>query len=86
MDFLLTDTKKLYFKFLFPSMMSALVTSIYFFVDAIAVGRSEGALGTAAMAVTSPTYGIMAFLAVLCGGRRLCHDEHGKRKRRGGKR
>ena len=67
MDFLQTDVKKLYFKFLFPSMMSALVTSIYFFVDAIAVGQSEGALGTAAMAVTSPTYGVMAFLAVLCG-------------------
>ena len=67
MDFLLTDTKKLYFKFLFPSMMSALVTSVYFFVDAIAVGQSEGALGTAAMAVTSPTYGVIAFLAVLCG-------------------
>lgn len=67
MDFLQTDTKKLYFKFLFPSMMSALVTSIYFFVDAIAVGQSEGALGTAAMAVISPTYGVIAFLAVLCG-------------------
>ena len=68
MDFLQTDTKKLYFKFLFPSKMSAMVTSIYFFVDAIAVGQSEGALGTAAMAVTSPTYGVMAFLAVICGG------------------
>ena len=67
MDLLQTDTKRLYFKFLLPSMMSALVTSIYFFVDAIAVGQSEGALGTAAMAVTSPTYGIIAFLAVLCG-------------------
>ena len=67
MDFLQTDTRKLYFRFLFPSMMSALVTSVYFFVDAIAVGRSEGALGTAAMAVTSPTYGVTAFLAVLCG-------------------
>ncbi|MDD3411443.1 MAG: MATE family efflux transporter [Eubacteriales bacterium] len=65
MDFLKTDIKKLYFRFLFPSMMSAIVTSIYFFVDAI--GRAEGALGTAALAIISPTYGVMTFLAVLCG-------------------
>ena len=67
MDFLKTDIKKLYFRFLFPSMMSAIVTSIYFFVDAIAIGRAEGALGTAALAIISPTYGVMTFLAVLCG-------------------
>ena len=55
MDFLKTDIKKLYFKYLIPSILSASVTSIYFIVDAIAVGQYEGAVGSAALAVTSPT-------------------------------
>ena len=67
MDFLRDDVRKLYLRFLFPSMTSAIVTSIYYFVDAIAVGQSEGAVGSAAMAVISPMYGVMAFLAILCG-------------------
>lgn len=67
MDFLKTDIKKLYFKYLIPSILSATVTSIYFIVDAIAVGQYEGAVGSAALAVTSPTYGVMAFLSILCG-------------------
>ena len=41
--------------------------SIYSFVDAIAVGRSEGPAGAAAMAVITPLYGILIFLGILCG-------------------
>lgn len=67
MDFLTSDIKKLYRKYLFASLGSALVTSIYSFVDTIAVGQSVGPLGTAAMATINPFYGIMTFMAILCG-------------------
>ena len=45
MDFLKDSTGALYRKFLFASVCSALVMSVYSFVDTIAVGQSEGTLG-----------------------------------------
>lgn len=48
-------------------MIGAVVMSIYSFVDTIAVGQSEGVLGTGAMAVIAPIYGVMVFLAIVCG-------------------
>ena len=57
----------LYRKFLCASMASALTMSIYSFVDSIAVGQSEDPLGSAAMAVVMPLYGIIMFLSILCG-------------------
>lgn len=67
MNFLSDNPRKLYTQFLLPSLGSALVMSIYSFVDTIAVGQSEGELGSAAMAVISPLYGVLVFLAILCG-------------------
>lgn len=67
MNFLTDDVKKLYGKFLTTSILSALVLSIYSFVDTIAVGQSEGAMGAAAMAVITPLYGAFVFLAILVG-------------------
>ena len=67
MDFITSNIKQLYRKFLAASMASAIVMSIYSFVDTIAVGQSEGPAGTAAMAVISPVYGITVFLGILCG-------------------
>lgn len=67
MNFLTDDVKKLYGKFLTTSILSALVLSIYSFVDTIAVGQSEGAIGAAAMAVITPLYGAFVFLAILVG-------------------
>lgn len=67
MDFLKENTKKLYSKFLAASMCSALVMSIYSFVDTIAVGQSEGDIGAAAMAVITPFYGVLVFLSILVG-------------------
>ncbi len=67
MDYLKDNIKTLYFKLLFPSIIGAVVMSIYSFVDTIAVGQSEGVPGTGAMAVIAPIYGIMVFLAILCG-------------------
>ncbi len=48
-------------------MASAMVMSIYSFVDTIAVGQSEGPAGAAAMAVITPLYGVLIFLGILCG-------------------
>lgn len=67
MDFLTDDTKSLYRKFLVSSLGSALAMSIYSFVDTIAVGQSEGDLGSAAMAIISPLYGTLVFLAIVFG-------------------
>lgn len=67
MNFLTGNPRKLYFKFLSASVLSALVVSVYAFVDTIAVGQSEGPLGTAAMAVITPLYGLFAFFSILCG-------------------
>lgn len=67
MDFLTDDIHSLYRKYLTASLGSTLAMSIYSFVDAIAVGRSEGPAGAAAMAVITPLYGILIFLGILCG-------------------
>ena len=67
MDYITGDIKQLYRKFLVASMASAMVMSIYSFVDTIAVGQSEGPIGAAAMAVITPLYGVLIFLAILCG-------------------
>lgn len=67
MDYLTSSTKTLYRKYLTASLGSALVITIYSFVDTIAVGQSEGPAGTAAMAVISPVFGILVFLGILFG-------------------
>ena len=67
MDFINDNVRTLYRKLLIPSLTGALVMSIYSFVDTIAVGQSEGALGTAASAVIVPIFGLIVFFALLCG-------------------
>ena len=67
MDFLKGNIETLYYKLLLPSIIGAVVMSVYSFVDTIAVGQSEGVTGTGAMAVIAPIYGVIVFLAILCG-------------------
>lgn len=67
MDLLTTDIRQLYRKYLFASLGSALATSIYAFVDTIAVGQAVGPMGTAAIAVLNPFFSIMIFIAIICG-------------------
>ena len=67
LDLLKGKPKRLYHKYLLPSFASALMISIYSFVDTIAVGQYAGPPGTAAIAVVTPLYGIFTFLAILCG-------------------
>lgn len=67
MDLLKDNIAKLYFRFLISAMGSAVVISIYSFVDTIAVGKAESQAGAAAMAVLLPYFAIMSFFAVLSG-------------------
>lgn len=67
MDLLKDNVRKLYVKFLFPSIFSALVTTIYSFVDTIAIGQGVGPEGAAASAIIYPIFGVATLFGVLCG-------------------
>ena len=67
MDLIKGDVKLLYKQYLMASVTGALVMSIYTFVDTIAIGQSEGPIGSAAMAVINPFFGVLIFIATLVG-------------------
>lgn len=67
MDLIKDNVGRVFRHYLAASMGSAVVMSIYSFVDAIAVGQAEGPEGAAAMAVISPLYGVIVFLSLMCG-------------------
>lgn len=58
---------RIYFRYLFPSLFSGLVMSVYSLVDMIVVGRYEGAAGTAALACVSPLWAFFCCLSTLFG-------------------
>lgn len=63
-----TDSvRKIYFKFLIPTLFSGLVMSIYSLVDMIVVGQYEGPAGTAALACVSPLWPFFCCLSTLLG-------------------
>ena len=63
MDLLKDNLKKLYFKFLIPSLGSAMVMSIYTLTDAIVIGKGVGAFYN----LFFPDYGCYyPFMADLC--------------------
>ena len=66
MDFLKSDVRTIYQRYLLPTLGSALAMSIYSIVDTMAVGRYAGPAGTAALAVVNPVYVIMVVIAFLC--------------------
>ena len=65
--FLTDDINSLYFRYLIPSLGGALATSIYSFVDTIAVGQACGPDGAAAIAIINPFFAIMCFIGLLFG-------------------
>ena len=74
MDLLKDNLKKLYFKFLIPSLGSAMVMSIYTLTDAIVIGKGVGADALAALSITTPLlHPDVNRNPVWC--RRLCTDE-----------
>lgn len=83
MDLVKDGIGRLYRRYLGASMVSAVVMTVYSMVDTVAIGRSEGAAGTAAMAVITPMYGMCAFSSILCGvgGAVLYGNARGEGKR-----
>ena len=67
MDLLKADIKKLYKKYLVPSLSAAVVTSVYSFADMIAIGRGVGADGASALSIATPIFGVISFFGILCG-------------------
>lgn len=67
MDLLHSEIKRIFFKFLVPSIGGALVVTLYSFVDTIAIGQGVGPDGTAACAVLLPIFAIATFAGILCG-------------------
>lgn len=61
------NIRKIYFKYLFPSLFSGLIMSVYSLVDMIVVGQYEGASGTAALACIAPFWTFFCCLSVLFG-------------------
>lgn len=54
MDLLKGNLKKLYLRFLIPSLGSAMVMSIYTLTDAIVIGKGVGPGALAALSITTP--------------------------------
>ena len=54
-------------KFLWPSLFAAMVTTIYSFVDTIAIGQGVGPDGAAAAAIIYPILGVASLFGFLCG-------------------
>ena len=67
MDLKTGNIGKLYLHYLFPSLFSGLVMSIYSLVDMIVVGQYEGPAGTAALACIMPLWTLFCCLSVLFG-------------------
>ena len=67
MDLITDPVGPVFRKYLTASLGGAVIMSIYAFVDAIAVGQAEGPEGAAAMAVLSPLFGVLVFLALVFG-------------------
>lgn len=67
MNLLKDDIRVIYFRYLFPSLFSGLIMSIYSLVDMIVVGQYEGSAGTAALACIAPFWTFFCCLSVLFG-------------------
>ena len=67
MDLLKDDLKKLYLRFLIPSLGSAMVMSIYTLTDAIVIGKGVGPDALAALSITTPLLCILMATGILFG-------------------
>lgn len=67
MDLLKDNIKKLYFKYLVPSLGSAIVISIYLMTDAIVIGKGLGNNALAALNLTIPLICFMFATGILFG-------------------
>lgn len=66
-DFTVQPVKKLFFRFLIPSICGTMVTSIYVLADTIIVGKGLGAVAIAAMNIALPIYNFFYGMGLLFG-------------------
>lgn len=67
MDLLNDSVKNLYFRYLFPSMGSAVVASVYLMTDAVVIGKGIGDNALAALNMTTPIISFMLSIGILFG-------------------
>jgi len=67
MDLQNDDLKQIYKRFLFTSLGSTIIISVYSTVDTVAVGQYYGPIGTAFISCLNPLWSIMISLGILCG-------------------
>lgn len=67
MNLLEDKPSQLFRKFLYPSLGSAMIMSIYTMVDAIAIGKGVGPLGLSALNITTPLLCILMSTGLLFG-------------------
>lgn len=67
MDLQKDNLKKLYLRFLIPSLGSAMVMSIYTLTDAIVIGKGVGANALAALSITTPLLCVLMAMGILFG-------------------
>lgn len=67
MNLLQDNTRKLFIKYLIPSISGALAVTLYSLADTIAIGQSAGPNGSAACAVLVPITALATFIGIFCG-------------------
>lgn len=88
MNLLEDRINKIFPKYLFSALGSAIIMSIYTFIDAIMVGHYEGPHGASALAVVTPMYTVIFSIGLLFGiGGAVCMSfERGRGDEREGNR
>lgn len=66
-DFIAMPVRKLFFRYLIPSICGTMVTSIYVLADTIIVGKGLGGIAIAAMNIALPIYNFFYGMGLLFG-------------------
>lgn len=66
-DLLKGDLKKIYIKYLIPSIMASIAISMYVFVDTMFIGLGVGSEGLAALNIALPTFTLFSALFLIIG-------------------
>ena len=64
-EFMEKPVKSLFFRYLIPSIMGTMVTSIYVLADTIIIGKGLGSVAMAALNIALPIYNIYFGLGLL---------------------
>ena len=67
LDLLHDDPRKLFFKYLIPSISATMVTSIYLLADSIMIGKGLGEIAIAALNLVLPLFNILFGTGALFG-------------------